>query len=142
MLPEISTSVPGPRSRELAESLRRCESRNVTFLAEDFPIFWERAEGTNVWDVDGNRYLDFTSAFGVCSLGHTHPGVQAALVTQAAELMHAMGDVHPTARKVELCARLSALTFERWGAGTGKVILGNSGSDAIEVALKLSLIHI
>jgi 4-aminobutyrate aminotransferase-like enzyme len=141
LLPEIVTAIPGPRSMQLAEVLRRYESRNVTFLADDFPVFWQRAAGPNVWDADGNRFLDLTSAFGVSGLGHTHPATQAALVAQSAELMHAMGDVHPTAVKAELCARLSALTFERWGAGPGKVVLGNSGSDAIEAALKTSLLH-
>ena len=66
MLPKLSTAIPGPRSLALAARLRRHESRNVTYLAEDFPVFWQRAEGTNVWDADGNRYLDLTSAFGVC----------------------------------------------------------------------------
>ena len=65
MLPEIHTPIPGPRSRELAARLRAHESRNVTFLADDWPVFWQRAEGVNVWDVDGNRFLDLTSAFGV-----------------------------------------------------------------------------
>ncbi|MEP6671390.1 MAG: aspartate aminotransferase family protein [Chthoniobacter sp.] len=141
MLPEIITPIPGPRSRELAGKLRRHESQNVTYLAEDFPVFWQRAAGTNVWDADGNRYLDLTSAFGVSGLGHTNPQVRAALVAQSADLLHAMGDVHPTAVKTELCAQLSALTFERWGAGPGKVVLGNSGSDAIEAALKTSLLY-
>lgn len=141
MLPEIITSIPGPRSRELARKLRRHESQNVTYLAENFPIFWQRAAGTNVWDADGNRYLDLTSAFGVSGLGHTNPQVRSALVGQSADLMHAMGDVHPTAVKAELCAQLSALTFERWGAGPGKVVLGNSGSDAVEAALKTALLR-
>jgi len=141
VLPEIITSIPGPRSRELARKLRRHESQNVTYLAENFPIFWQRAAGTNVWDADGNRYLDLTSAFGVSGLGHTNPQVRSALVGQSADLMHAMGDVHPTAVKAELCAQLSALTFERWGAGPGKVVLGNSGSDAVEAALKTALLR-
>jgi len=94
-----------------------------------------------VWDADGNRYLDLTSAFGVSGLGHTNPQVRSALITQSADLLHAMGDVHPTAVKTELCAQLSALTFERWGAGAGKVVLGNSGSDAVEAALKTSLLY-
>ena len=141
MLPEIHTSIPGPRSRELAAKLRAHESRNVTFIADDWPVFWQRAEGVNVWDVDGNRFLDLTSAFGVSGLGHTNAAVRAALVAQSGELMHAMGDVHPTAVKAELCARLSALTFERWGAGAGKTILGNSGFEAVEAALKTALLH-
>jgi len=141
VLPEIVTPIPGPRSLELAQKLHRYESQNVTYLAEDFPIFWQRAEGTNVWDADGNRFLDLTSAFGVCGLGHTHPAVRSALVAQSADLMHAMGDVHPTAVKAELCRQLSAMTFERWNAGYGKVVLGNSGSDAVEAALKTSLLY-
>jgi 4-aminobutyrate aminotransferase-like enzyme len=141
MLPLPVTEIPGPRSRELAGKLRGHESRNVTFLADDFPVFWQRAAGTNVWDADGNRFLDLTSAFGVAGLGHTNEAIRAALVAQSGELLHAMGDVHPSVGKVELCARLSELTFERWGLGGGKVILGNSGSDAVEAALKTSLLH-
>ena len=141
MLPHLLTPVPGPRSLALAEKLRRHESRNVTFLADDFPVFWQRADGVNVWDADGNRFLDLTSAFGVSGLGHTNAAVRAALVAQAGELLHAMGDVHPTELKVELCARLSELTFERWGAGDGKTVLSNSGSDAVETALKTALLR-
>ena len=48
------TAVPGPESLRLAGELRRYESRNVTYLAEAWPVFWERASGVNVWDVDGN----------------------------------------------------------------------------------------
>lgn len=141
MLPSLATEVPGPRSRALAATLRRHESRNVTYVADDFPIFWQRASGTNVWDADGNRFLDLTSAFGVSGLGHGNEGVTSALVAQSGELVHAMGDVHPSVRKAELCERLSELTFERWNAGVGKVVLGNSGSDAVEIALKTSLLH-
>ncbi len=141
MLPELHTSIPGPRSREAAARLRQYESRNVTYVDADFPIFWARAHGTNIWDLDGNRFLDWTSAFGVASLGHTHHGISEALATQAGSLCHAMGDVHPSFLKADLCARLSALTFERWGAGRGKVILGNSGFEAVEAALKTSLLH-
>src|SRR5687768_5834981 len=111
MLPSLITEIPGPRSRELAGTLRRYESRNVTYIADDFPVFWQRAEGTNVWDADGNRFLDLTSAFGVAGLGHR--ALAGALITQAGDLLHAMGDVHPSAGKAELCALLSELTFER-----------------------------
>lgn len=136
MLPEFKTSIPGPRSLELASRLREYESRNVTYVDGTWPVFWDRAEGTNVWDVDGNRFLDFTSAFGVAGLGHRHPEVVEAMQAQSEKLLHGMGDVHPTELKVELCARLSKLTFERWNCGTGKVILSNSGFEAIESALK------
>lgn len=141
MLPSLTTDVPGPRSREWSARLRRVESRNVTMVGEHWPVFWERAEGVNVWDVDGNRFLDFTSAFGVAGLGHSPAKVTQALHRQADRLTHAMGDVHPAAAKVELCEELVAMTYGRWGAGPGKVILGNAGSDAIEAALKTSLLH-
>ena len=136
MLPELITEIPGPLSRELAEELRAYESRNVTYVSENFPVFWERAEGANVWDVDGNRLLDFTSGFGVASLGYRPAKIVEAGREQMTRLYHAMGDVHPTAEKVELCRRLSQLTFESWGLGPGKTILTNSGSEAVEAALK------
>jgi len=141
MLPAIQTPIPGPRSLAAAAQLRRYESRNVTYTDAEFPIFWQRAEGVNVWDVDGNRFLDWTSAFGVAGLGHTNPAVRDALIAQAGALLHGMGDVHPTPLKAELCERLSTLTFERWGAGRGKTILGNSGFEAVEAALKTALLH-
>ncbi|MGA0849307.1 MAG: aspartate aminotransferase family protein [Chthoniobacterales bacterium] len=141
MLPELRTEIPGPRSRELAARLRRVESRNVTLVTDEWPVFWERAEGVNVWDADGNRFLDFTAGFGVAGLGHSSAPVRDALTAQAGRLLHAMGDVHPAESKVELCEMLGEMTYGRWGAGRGKVILGNSGSDAIEAALKTAVLH-
>jgi 4-aminobutyrate aminotransferase-like enzyme len=122
VLPELVTSIPGPRSRVLAAELRAHESRNVTYVSPGFPIFWERAHGANVWDVDGNRYLDLTSGFGVASLGYTPEKIVAAVRDQVGRLYHAMGDVHPSAEKAALCQRLSQLTFENWKLGPGKVI--------------------
>jgi 4-aminobutyrate aminotransferase-like enzyme len=136
MLPELLTPVPGPRSLELARKLRAHESRNVTYVSPGFPIFWKRTLGANVWDADGNRFLDVTSGFGVASLGFNPASVVRAAQTQLDRLYHAMGDVHPAEEKVELCAKLSALTFEAWGLGAGKTILTNSGSEAVEAALK------
>lgn len=141
MLPELITDIPGPKSRECAEVLARHETRGVTWMAEDFPIFWEKAEGTNVWDVDGNRFLDFTSAFAVGSLGHSPAGPVEALREQSFRLVHAMGDVHPAGVKAALCRELSAVTFERWGAGPGKTFLCNSGSEAVEAALKTAFLR-
>ncbi len=141
MLPQVVTEIPGPRSRELAGTLSKYENRNVTYVAPDFPVFWERASGANVWDVDGNRFLDLTAGFAVAAHGHTHPSIRAALTEQSEKLMHAMGDVHPAENKVRLCQRLSQITFERWGLGVGKTTLCNSGFEAVEVAIKTSLLH-
>jgi 4-aminobutyrate aminotransferase-like enzyme len=141
MLPEIVTSIPGPRSIQLRASLAKYENRNITYLAPDFPVFWERAEGVNVWDVDGNRFLDLTSGFAVASHGHTHPKIREAMQNQSGQLFHAMGDVHPTENKALLCRRLSEITFERWNLGSAKTTLCNSGFEAVEVAIKTSLLH-
>ncbi|MGB2402412.1 MAG: aspartate aminotransferase family protein [Akkermansiaceae bacterium] len=137
MLPELITEIPGPRSLALAAELKRYECQNVTYTADDWPVFWQRADGVNVWDEDGNRYIDLTSAFGVAGLGH---GWSAGVMREQSEkLIHGMGDVHPTALKVEVCKLLSAMTFERWGEGRGKTTLSNSGFEAVETALKTAV---
>lgn len=135
--PRLATAVPGPRSRALAARLGRVESRNVTCLVPVPPIFWERASGANVWDVDGNRYVDLGGAFGVANVGHAHPRVVAALASQAERLLHGMGDVHPPAAKVEL---LEALAARYPGGVAAKGVLLSSGADAVETALKTALL--
>lgn len=135
--PALVSEVPGPRSRALAARLAECESRNVTCLAPDPPIFWERALASNVWDVDGNRFVDLGAGFGVAQVGHAHPRVVAAVSEQSDRLMHAMGDVHPAAVKVAL---LEALAARFPGGGPTRSVLGSSGSDAVEIALKSALV--
>ncbi|MGH0028426.1 MAG: aspartate aminotransferase family protein [Myxococcota bacterium] len=134
--PLLVTDVPGPRSRELAERLRAVESQNVTCL-DPVPIFWERARGANVWDVDGNRYVDLSAAFGVANVGHAHPRVADAVAEQAERLLHGMGDVYPSEPKVLL---LEALERRYPGDVPVKGVLGSSGSDAVETALKTAAI--
>jgi 4-aminobutyrate aminotransferase/(S)-3-amino-2-methylpropionate transaminase len=112
------------------------ESRNVTHLTQRFPVFWEAARGANVRDVDGNVYLDLTGAFGVSVAGHTPPGVADAVRRQAEVLVHGMGDVHPPVGKVELLEALARLA--PWP--DARVILGSSGSEAVEAALKTALL--
>ncbi|MDA7681786.1 aspartate aminotransferase family protein [Verrucomicrobiales bacterium] len=140
MLPKILTEIPGPKSRQLGEELQKYESRNITFISEKFPIFWDSADGINVWDVDGNRFLDLTSAFAVSSLGHRNQFITDALIRQAGKLLHGMGDVHPTELKVELCKKISELTYERWIGVKSKSVLSSSGSESIECALKTALL--
>jgi 4-aminobutyrate aminotransferase/(S)-3-amino-2-methylpropionate transaminase len=135
--PEIRTAVPGPRSRALAERLRAVESRDVTCLVPEPPIFWERAAGSNVWDADGNRFLDLGGAFAVANAGHAHPRIVAAVAEQAERLLHGMGDVHPSAVKVAL---LEALCARYPGGGPARAVLGSSGADAVEAALKTALL--
>jgi 4-aminobutyrate aminotransferase-like enzyme len=139
--PELCSAIPGPESRALAARLAKVESRNVTAL-DPVPIFWERASFANLWDVDGNRFVDLTAAFGVANVGHAHPEVVEALSRQAESLLHGMGDVHPARVKVELLERLSAL-YPRGDASEPppiRTVLSSSGSDAVETAIKTALL--
>lgn len=142
------------RRNQVLEALRRYESRNITFVDSDgsWPIVWERARGSFVWDTEGKRYLDLTAAFGVAAAGHANRRVVHAGQKQMARLLHAMGDVHPHPLKAQLAAALSRITFERWsnregishapkaGSATGKVIFCNSGFEAVEAGLKTALL--
>jgi len=130
--PRIRISPPGPRSLALARRLRSVESRNVTFLSDEFPIFWRKARGSNVWDVDGNRFVDLTAGFAVACAGHRNPRVVTALRQQIAQLLHGMGDVHPPEIKVRLLERLADIS----PFAETRTILANTGSEAIEAALK------
>jgi 4-aminobutyrate aminotransferase/(S)-3-amino-2-methylpropionate transaminase len=121
----------------LASRLENVESRNIIPIEPIPPIFWERASGSNVWDVDGNRYVDLTAAFGVANVGHAHPRVARAVAEQAQQLMHGMGDVHPSAIRVEL---LEALVRHYPGGAPARGVLGSSGSDAVEIALETALL--
>jgi 4-aminobutyrate aminotransferase-like enzyme len=136
-------------TKKILELLRDYESRNVLFTEPDgsWPIVWERAKDVHVWDADGKKYLDLSGAFGVAAAGHANANVVKAGQKQMARLLHAMGDVHPPARKAELAQKLSQITFERWTNPpelkiqnskfkTGKVIFSNSGFEAVESALK------
>jgi 4-aminobutyrate aminotransferase-like enzyme len=129
-------SIPGPRSAALAVLLRSYEQRNVTFLADDFPIFWESARGVTVTDVDGNEYLDCTAAFGVANAGHCNPRVARAVSAQAKLLAHGMGDVHPTEIRVRLFERLAQILPQP----LERVFLATTGSEAIEAALKTAML--
>jgi 4-aminobutyrate aminotransferase-like enzyme len=132
----VSSGIPGARSKELAQLLRRYESRNVTFLADDFPIFWDTANGATVTDADGNEYVDCTAAFGVANAGHCNPRVVKAVTRQATRLMHGMGDVHPTELRVRLFERLAGIL----PANLAKTVLATTGSEAIEAALKTAIL--
>jgi 4-aminobutyrate aminotransferase/(S)-3-amino-2-methylpropionate transaminase len=131
-LPELRTPVPGPASHALAERLRAVESRNVTYLSDDWPIFWEEAAGANVRDADGNVYVDLCAGFGVALLGHSHPAVVAAVAEQSRRLVHGMGDVHPPSVRVRLLERLRDLG--PWP--DARAVLASTGSEAVEIALK------
>lgn len=98
-------------------------------------IVLSRGTGANVWDVDGNRYVDLAAGFGALLLGHGHPAVVSAVQRQSEQLLLALGDVFPADAKIELLERLTALYPE-----PAQGIIAQSGSDAVSAALKTALL--
>jgi 4-aminobutyrate aminotransferase-like enzyme len=144
-LPEIRVSPPGPKSRALAARLAAVESPGVdarreererTSGEEHAPIVYERGEGPNVFDVDGNRYVDLAAGFGALLFGHVPPHVAGALAAQERRMWLALGDVYAAEPKVRLCERLVQMLPEP-GA---RVMLGASGADAVTAALKTAVL--
>jgi acetylornithine/N-succinyldiaminopimelate aminotransferase len=95
------------------------------------PVEFVRGEGTRLWDGEGNEYLDFLTGISVVQLGHSHPAVVEAVREQAGRLMH-VGNLFYTEPGMRLAKRLADSSLG------GKVFLCNSGTEAIECALKLA----
>ena len=117
-----------------ALTTRRKRREERTGASHD-PIVWVEAQGANVVDADGNRYVDLTSGFGVAFVGHRHPDVVVAVKRQADRLLHALGDLHPSDVKVELLERLCRLA--PWP--NARAMLSLSGADAVTAALKTAV---
>ena len=94
-------------------------------------IVLARGAGANVWDADGNRYVDLAAGFGSLLLGHSHPSIVSALHAQSTQLLVALGDVYPSENKIELLEQLTSLYPE-----PAQALLAQSGSDAVSGALK------
>lgn len=145
LLPDVVTPPPGPRSRELSRELATTEAPRVNTLggAEDdgaAALVWEEALGSNVLDVDGNRYLDLTAGFGVAAVGHRHPRVVRAAADQAARLLHGLGDVAAHPARIALARRLVQLAPVGSTDDPPVVHYAVSGADAVEVAVKTALL--
>ena len=137
LLPKILTPPPGPRAQQLSRSLARWEAPGVNTLLAGAPnVLWQEAKGANVLDVDGNRFLDLTSGFGVAAVGHRHPRVVAAVRRQSGRLLHGLGDVQAHPLRVRLADRLR----RRAPVDDAQVYFAISGADAVEVAIKTALL--
>jgi 4-aminobutyrate aminotransferase/(S)-3-amino-2-methylpropionate transaminase len=110
----------------------RREARAEKSGAEMLPIVLSSGKGSNLFDVDGNRYVDLCAGFGALVLGHGAPSLLRALTGQSERLLLALGDVYAADAKVALLERLAALH----PGVRPRAILGQSGSDAITAALK------
>jgi acetylornithine/N-succinyldiaminopimelate aminotransferase len=98
------------------------------------PVAFERGEGAWLWDTNGKRYLDAVSGVAVCSLGHAHPAVAAAVCEQAGRLLHT-SNLYEIPLQRELASQITELS------GMDRAFFCNSGAEANEAAIKLARLH-
>jgi predicted acetylornithine/succinylornithine family transaminase len=111
-------------------------TERTSALMDTYPpqrVTFVRGKGSELWDADGRRYLDFLAGIAVTSLGHSHPAVAEAICDQAKTLLH-VSNLYGTTVGPEVAATLDRLV----DAGPGKVFFANSGAEANECALKLA----
>jgi 4-aminobutyrate aminotransferase / (S)-3-amino-2-methylpropionate transaminase / 5-aminovalerate transaminase len=128
----LVTAIPGPRSEQLH---RRKLSAVSGGVATGLPIYVERAGGGILVDVDGNHLIDLGSGIAVTTVGNSAPRVVAAVRTQVEDFTHTCFMVTPYEEYVAVCERLNALTP---GDGEKRSALFNSGSEAVENAVKIA----
>jgi len=116
------------------EELQALEQRYLMQTYRRAPVEFVRGEGALLWDSEGREYLDFLAGISVCSVGHCHPAVVAAVREQAGKLMH-VSNLFYTEPMVRLAERLSESSLG------GKVFLSNSGTEATECAIKVARKH-
>lgn len=140
-LPDIRITPPGPASRSLFGRMERVEcpafaqrreAREETGGVDMTPVFFTSGKGANLFDVDGNRYVDLAAGFGSVLLGHGAPSVGRAIEAQSDRMLQALGDLYSADIKVALLERLSSIHPGQ----SPRVLLCQSGSDAISAALK------
>src|SRR5438105_12431290 len=132
--PEIKTALPGPKARSVVEA--DAQFVNPAYPRPSFKLVAERAEGVWVEDVDGNLFLDCNAGVAVCSTGHCHPEVVAAIQQQAARLIHMCGTDYYYSLMPELAEKLDEIVPVKRPTRTH---FANSGTEAVETALKLAM---
>jgi 4-aminobutyrate aminotransferase len=133
--PKLHEPVPGPLAQALITRDERVTSPSYT---RPYPLAVKRAHGAVVEDLDGNSFLDFTAGIAVCNTGHCHPRVVAAIKRQADTLLHMCGADFYYEPLAALAEKLAALAP---GKSPKRVYFGNSGTEAIEAAIKLARQH-
>ena len=132
--PHIQTEIPGPKSRALVAEEQRHLAPGLQGFALSSGIAVERAQGSVIEDVDGNRYVDLIGGIGVNSLGHCHPAYTKALHAQLDKVT--VGSF-TSAPRAELISQIARLTPK----GVDKVQLYSSGAEAVESAFRLAKNH-
>ena len=131
-VPQIRTSLPGPKAKAIIERDARVVSPSYT---RDYPLVIARGDGAVVEDVDGNLFLDCTAGIAVTATGHSHPEVVQAITDQARSFLHMSGTDFYYEPQVRLAEELSAIAPM---PGPHRSFFGNSGTEAVEAALKLA----
>ncbi|MGX9417899.1 4-aminobutyrate--2-oxoglutarate transaminase [Vibrio sp. WJH972] len=103
-----------------------------------YPVFVEKAENAEIWDVDGNRYIDFATGIAVCNTGHSHPKVTNAVKNQVEKFSHTCLMVNPYEVAVELAEKLVKIAP---GNSEKKAVFLNSGAEAVENCVKIARAH-
>jgi 4-aminobutyrate aminotransferase len=134
-LPLLKTPLPGPMAKKVVAEDEQYVSPSYT---RSYPLVAKHGRGAMVEDVDGNRFLDFSAGIAVVATGHCHPQVVHAIQKQASELIHMSGTDFYYPNMVELARKLAQLAP---GNGAKRVYFGNSGTEAIEAAMKLARIY-
>lgn len=132
--PEIKTALPGPKGQEITKA----DAQFVTpsYPRPSFKLVAERAQGVWIEDVDGNIFLDCNAGVAVCSTGHCHPEIVAAIQKQAAELIHMCGTDYYYRHMPQLGQKLDEIVPV---PSPTKTHFANSGTEAVETALKLAM---
>jgi 4-aminobutyrate aminotransferase len=130
--PKIVVPPPGPKARAIVD--RDAEWTSTCYIKE-YPLVVSRGQGVMVEDVDGNRYLDFMAGIAVSSTGYGHPKVVAAVKEAADRFLHICGGDFYYESMAVLCERLAKLAP---GRAKKRVFLTNSGTEAVEAAIKLT----
>ena len=103
-----------------------------------YPVYVERAENSEIWDVEGNRYIDFGAGIAVCNTGHSHPKVVAAAKAQLDKFSHTCVMVNPYEVAVELAEKLIDIAP---GDSDKKAIFVSTGAEAVENCVKIARAH-
>jgi 4-aminobutyrate aminotransferase len=127
----IHTELPGPKARALLERDRAVSSPSYP---RDYPFVMATGRGVEVWDVDGNRFLDFAAGIAVCSTGHSHPRVVQAIKDAADDFLHISSDYWHE-RMTQLGEKINALDPMREPV---QILICQSGTESVEGALKLA----
>lgn len=130
----LPMKLPGPKARAL---IKRDSSVISPSYARGVPFVMHHGHGTQVWDVDGNRFLDFAAGIAVVATGHSHPEVVKAIQQQAEQFLHISSDFYHS-KWIELGEKLDEIApFEEAAVS----FMTNSGTEAVETAIKLARYH-